>query len=312
MSDGKLSKESMRGVWSAAPTPFTENMELDVPSIKRMVEHHVKLGVKGLFLCGTAGEGFMMTTEVRKRFLSEVAESAANRLILSVQVTDNSAPRILERIVEAETLGMDIAVISAPNFMMNVTDENLLSLFREAVRNSQLPVGIYDRGDFGNVSMTTSVLGEIAKEDNVVMLKDSSGSDEHIDALLNAREKNPRLTLLNGTEFDCVRYIRKGYDGLLLGGGVFNARFAEEIMNLTLEEKIEEANAKQEALNNLMHDVFGGIDNKCWLTGQKQLLVEMGVFSTNRNFYNYPLTGECAAKIKEVFRRERAYLLPEG
>jgi 4-hydroxy-tetrahydrodipicolinate synthase len=216
----------------------------------------------------------------------------------------------MERIVEAERLGMDIAIISTPNFMSNATDANLLALFREAVRNSPLPVGIYDRGDFGSVSMPVSVLSEVAKEENVILLKDSSASDEHIEALLKARDENPRLTLLNGTEFDCVRYIDKGYDGLLLGGGVFNAKFAEEIMRLTLEGRIDEANAKQKHLNNVMHDIFGGEKNECWLTGQKQLLVEMGIFSTNRNFYNYPLTGECAARIKAVLVEEKEYLLP--
>ena len=308
MSESKLSKENMRGVWSAAPTPFTEEMKIDVPSIKRMVDHHLKLGVKGLFLCGTAGEGHMITKSMRERLLAEIVERNAGKLILTVQVTDNSAPRVLERIEEAKNLGMDIAIISTPNFMMNVTPANLLSLFKEVVRNSPLPVGIYDRGEFGNVKMPTEVLSEIAQEENVVLLKDSSSSDEHMKTLLKAREQNPRLSLLNGDEFNCVPYIKNGYDGLLLGGGVFNARMANKIMELALEGRIDEADALQDRMSEMMHNVFGGDKNECWLTGQKQLLVELGVFSTNRNFYNFPLTASCAAKIKEELEREKGYL----
>lgn len=308
MSESKLSKENMRGVWSAAPTPFTEEMKIDVPSIKRMVDHHLKLGVKGLFLCGTAGEGHMITKSMRERLLAEIVERNAGKLILTVQVTDNSAPRVLARIEEAKNLGMDIAIISTPNFMMNVTPANLLSLFKEVVRNSPLPVGIYDRGEFGNVKMPTEVLSEIAQEENVVLLKDSSSSDEHMKTLLKAREQNPRLSLLNGDEFNCVPYIKNGYDGLLLGGGVFNARMANKIMELALEGRIDEADALQDRMSEMMHNVFGGDKNECWLTGQKQLLVELGVFSTNRNFYNFPLTASCVAKIKEELEREKGYL----
>ena len=308
MSESKLSKDNMRGVWSAAPTPFTEEMTIDVASIKRMVAHHLKLGVKGLFLCGTAGEGHMITKSMRENLLKEIVEQNAGKLILSVQVTDNSVPKVLERIDEAEKLGMDIAIVSTPNFMINETSANLLKLFKEVVDNSPLPVGIYDRGDFGNVKMPTEVLSEIAQEKNVVLLKDSSSSDEHMKTLLKAKEQNPHLSLLNGDEFNCVPYIKNGYDGLLLGGGVFNARMAKKIMDLTLEGRIDEADALQDRMSEMMHNVFGGDNNECWLTGQKQLLVELGVFSTNRNFYNYPLTASCAKKIKEELEREKAYL----
>lgn len=49
------------GVWSAAPTPFTSKMDIDLVSIKRMIKHHIRLGVNGLFLAGTNGEGQLMT-----------------------------------------------------------------------------------------------------------------------------------------------------------------------------------------------------------------------------------------------------------
>jgi len=45
------------GVWSSTLTPFTDNMDVDVESVERMVEHHLRLGVKGLFLAGTCGRG---------------------------------------------------------------------------------------------------------------------------------------------------------------------------------------------------------------------------------------------------------------
>ena len=44
-------------IWSATPTPLTPNLQVDVPSVQRMVDRHLKIGVSGLMLGGTCGEG---------------------------------------------------------------------------------------------------------------------------------------------------------------------------------------------------------------------------------------------------------------
>ncbi|MEI8078894.1 MAG: dihydrodipicolinate synthase family protein, partial [bacterium] len=104
------------GVWSAAPTPFTDTMELDVPAIKRMVEHHVRLGVAGLFLAGTNGEGPWMTDAQRRLLVKTVVRSTAGRMPVAVQVSDNSAARILDNMRRAHEDGADLAVIAPPYF----------------------------------------------------------------------------------------------------------------------------------------------------------------------------------------------------
>ena len=58
-----------------------------------------------------------------------------------------------------------------------------------------------------------------------------------------------------------------------------------------------------------MYDVFGGRDIQCWLAGEKQLMVELGVFTTNRCIINYRLTPECAAALKGALDRERDWLV---
>jgi 4-hydroxy-tetrahydrodipicolinate synthase len=46
-----------------------------------------------------------------------------------------------------------------------------------------------------------------------------------------------------------------------------------------------------------MYRVYGGTKIECWLSGLKELLVRMGVFSTRNNLLEYPLTEECRAQI---------------
>lgn len=40
-----INQEKLTGVWSAAPTPLADKMEVDVQSVKRMAEHQLRLGI---------------------------------------------------------------------------------------------------------------------------------------------------------------------------------------------------------------------------------------------------------------------------
>ncbi len=298
------------GVWSAAPTPFTDDWKVDVESVKRMVEHHLRLGVRGLFLCGTCGEGPLLPNGERRRLVQTVAERANGQLVVAVQVTDNSAPRILDNMAEAREDGADIAILAPPYFMSNANPRTLENLYLQVIRESPLPVGVYDRGAYSSILIPESVLASAYAEKNVVLVKDSSGQPARRDVALAARALRPELRLLDGDEFRCVEYLRAGYDGLLLGGGIFNGYLAGQIIAAMAVGDIVRAEQCQDRMNRMMWDVYGGKDIACWLSGLKKLLVDMGIFATWKNIPDYPLTEECARAIAQVLDSDRDVLFP--
>jgi len=299
-----------RVVWSATPTPFTDKMNIDSVSVRRLVAHHLRLGVEGLFLAGTCGEGPWMTEQQRRKMVQTTTKYAKGKLKLAVQVTDNSAARILDNMRMAKKDGADIAVIAPPFFLLNATPERILDVYVEAIRKSPLPVGIYDRGKFGTVFVPNGVLGKLYSEKNVVMVKDSSSDPKRMKIALAAREKRPRLKLLNGNEFEAATYMKAGYDGLLLGGGIFNGYMAGKIIEAVRAGDIELAEQRQQDMNRFMFAVYGGKKIKCWLSGQKKLLVEMGIFRTWKSYLNFPLTETCDKAIKRVLKKNKDLLFP--
>ncbi|MCE5250360.1 dihydrodipicolinate synthase family protein [bacterium] len=301
----------LTGVWSAAPTPLTDNMTVNTDDVKRMVDHHLSLGVNGLFLAGSNGEGPWLPDHERRILVRTVVKHVAGKLVIAVQVTDNSMARVLDNSRMAAEDGADIAVIAPPNFFMNATPANLTNHYIGAIRRSPLPVGIYDRGSFGPVSVPATVLKKVYLEKNVIMIKDSSLDPEHTRTALAARKKRPELSLLSGYEFDCVKYLEMGYDGLLLGGGVFNGHLAGRILEAVRAGDIKQAQRIQRKMNRIMYAIYGGRNISCWLSGEKKLLVDMGIFSTWRNFPNYPLTPSCIRVIGRILKEERDVLFPE-
>jgi len=298
------------GVWSATPTPFTAEWEIDVESVERLVAHHLRLGVKGLFLAGTCGEGPWMPERSRRTLVETVARFAKGKLHIAAQVTDNSAPRIIDNMRMVADAGADIAVIAPPHFLLNATADNLTALYREAVRACPLPVGIYDRGSYGSVVVPDAALKKIYAEENVKLIKDSSLNPARREIALAARRKRPELLLLNGAEFDCVEYLQAGYDGLLLGGGIFNGYLAGQIMAAARAGNLQRAERLQARMNRMMFDVYGGKKIACWLSGLKKLLVAMGIFNTSNNYLRYPLIASCLNAIARMIQREADVLFP--
>jgi dihydrodipicolinate synthase/N-acetylneuraminate lyase len=305
-----INREKLCGIWSAAPTPLTEKMEVDVASVERMIERHLRLGINGLFLLGTNGEGPWLPERHRRTLVRKVIEYNKGKMLIAVQVTDNSALRMLENVKLVEEDGADIAVIATPCFLMNATPNNICALYLEVIDKSSLPIGIYDRGSSGPVVVPDAVLKVIYGQKKVILVKDSSTKPEHRKIALAVRKKRPELRLLNGWEFNCIDYLKDGYDGLLLGGGVFNGYLAGLIMKAVKDGDLQLAQRLQDRTNRIMWAVYGGKKIKCWLAGEKELLVRMGIFRTHKNFFNYSVTKSCDKAIERVLERDRDVLLP--
>ena len=298
------------GVWSAMPTPFTTDWKLDHESVKRLVEHQIKLGIKGLFIGGTSGEGPWLMQAMLQELSQVTAEAVNNRIPVAVQITDNSAGRMLDHLGAIANTGIDIAVIAPPFFQMRPTSDFITRLYQQVIDASPLPIGLYHRGKHSAVIVEGETLAALAANPKVIMIKDSSDDPVSKAAFLKRKQEKPEMLLLNGNEFDCVPYLLDGYDGLLLGGACFNGGMAGKIFALTKAGKIDQAKTIQARMNELMYIVFGGKEITCWLAGQKQILVELGLFSTCNTLINFQLTPECAAAIKGAVRDYRDELKP--
>ncbi len=261
------------GVWSAAPTPFTAGMDLDEPALGRMLEHDRLLGINGYFIAGTNGEGPWMTDAQRRRLLRFYVRHARGRAPLAVQVTDNSAARMLDNIARARDDGAEIAVIAPPYFIANKTPEHILRIYLETIRQSPLPVGIYDRGANGPVAVSAAMLRRICAGSRVVMVKDSSAvSGAHARAPGHppppsgagaAEWLGIQLRAVSASRTRRTAVGRRRFQRL---SGAPDHRRRARHGDLPRAEKL------QARMNRLMYDVYGGkksnagwpAKNNCW------------------------------------------------
>ncbi|MBD3292766.1 MAG: hypothetical protein GF393_07555 [Armatimonadia bacterium] len=301
-----------RPLWSATPTPLTEDLQIDIESTRRLVDHHIRLGVDGLFIIGSCGEGPWLPREQQQIFMQEVCAYNDGRMTIGAQVTDNSAPRVIENAQIAADAGADVAIMAAPFKLMGpLAGEKMRDLYLDAIEGSPLPMGLYDLGERDATFVPLEVLSEALRHPNVIALKDSSGEPARREGALAVRAKRPDLRIMSGNEFDLPTYLGAGYDGLVLGGAIFNGWMARRIMGAIADGDMDRAQELQDRMNELMWDVYGGKKITIWLAGLKHLLVRMGIFETHVNLLRYELTNECAERIEAALEREHDALFPE-
>lgn len=308
-----MQTEKLCGVWSAAPTPLTSDLRIDEGAIERLAAHQQKLKINGVFIAGTCGEGPWLSDAMRLELARLSVKHNQGKMLLAMQVSDNSALRIIDNITRIADTGVDIAVIAPPFFQINASQDYLKNLYLEVIEASPLPVGIYHLGKNTKTLVETGTMTEIIRHPKVKIIKDSSADPGTMSAIVQARnQRKGELFALNGNEFDCVTYAQAGYDGALLGGACFNGLMAGEIIRLAKLDKIADAKLLQARMNELMFDVFGGKDIHCWLAGQKLLMVKLGIFSTNKTIINYRVDAACEKTIDAAIEREKMWLLPEA
>ena len=68
--------EKIKGLIDAPFTPFYENGEVNYEPIAAYADMLYKNGLKGVFINGSSGEGYMLTDEERKRLAERWMECA--------------------------------------------------------------------------------------------------------------------------------------------------------------------------------------------------------------------------------------------
>jgi len=303
----KLNRKNVAGIWSAIPTPFTEDLELDIESVSRLVEHHVRLGIKGLFLSSVIGEGLLMSDSMKMDLAAEVVKNNQDRMLLSMLIVDNPAKVMIDDIRRIKDIGIDIAVIGFPFTPIDIEDDFLRELYLTVLAKSSLPIALCHV----NRVSSAPLLGEILLHPKVILVKNFSSDPAKTAMILNsAKGLENELFTLGGNEANCMPSVRRSYDGFLLNSACFTGFIANAIFKFAQTGRVTDARAVQDYMNSILIEIFGlELDN--YLIGQKQMMLELGIFNTTKTLQNCEISDKCLKAIKKIVREEKELLLPE-
>ena len=163
----------LRGSLVALVTPF-KNGQVDVDTLKKLVEWHIKQGTHGLVPVGTTGESPTLTHEEHEMVVTETVKAAAGRVPVVAGAGSNNTAESLRHMKHAKAVGADAALVVTP-YYNKPTQEGLYAHFATLHDVVELPIVIYNIPPRSVVDMSPKTMGELAKLPRIIGVKDATG-----------------------------------------------------------------------------------------------------------------------------------------
>jgi 4-hydroxy-tetrahydrodipicolinate synthase len=161
-----------KGSIPALVTPF-KNGELDIDTLKHLVEWHIEQGTNGLVPVGTTGESPTLTHAEHERVVEEVVKAVAGRIPVIAGAGSNNTAESIRLVEHAKRVGADAALVVTP-YYNKPTQGGMLAHYRELDKIGQ-PIVIYNIPGRSVVDMSPETMGELAKLDSMIGVKDATG-----------------------------------------------------------------------------------------------------------------------------------------
>jgi len=162
-----------KGSIPALVTPF-KNGELDLETLRKLVDWHVAEGSSGLVPVGTTGESPTLSHREHEHVIEEVVKAAAGRIPVIAGAGSNSTHEGVRLIRHAEEVGADAALVVTP-YYNKPTQGGLYAHFKAVHDACNLPIIIYNIPGRSVVDMSPATMGELAKLPRIVGVKDATG-----------------------------------------------------------------------------------------------------------------------------------------
>lgn len=269
-----------KGSLPALVTPF-KNGELDLETLKKLVEWHIGEGTNGFVPVGTTGESPTLTHDEHETVVEEVVKAAAGRVPVIAGAGSNNTLETIRFMQHAEKVGADAALVVTP-YYNKPTQRGLIAHFTAAHDCCELPIVIYNIPGRSAVDMTPETMGELAKLPRVVGVKDATGD--------LTRPSKQRITCgadfiqLSGEDATALGFNAHGGVGCISVTANVAPRLCAEFQAATLTGDYAKALEYQDKLMPLHEAIFV----EPGLVGAKYAMSKLGLCTEE---VRSPLTG---------------------
>lgn len=151
------------GVYSVLPTPFVRGEDIDVASVKRVVDLVVGAGVNGMTALGVTGEVSRLTERERATVVETVVAQTRGRAKVIVGASADGVKTCIDYTREAKALGASAVMISPPR-MAKLNSESVVNHYKAVADAVDLPIVVQDYPPISGFAMEASLLARIARE----------------------------------------------------------------------------------------------------------------------------------------------------
>lgn len=158
-------KQHFKGMVAATFTPIKMDGTLDINKVPDMVEKLINNGIKGIFVCGSTGEGPSLTGNERKLLAEAFVHAVNKRIAVFIHVGHNSIAEARGLAAHAQKVGADYISATPPSYFKIGTISSLIDCLAEIASGApELPFYYYNIPALTGVALDMTGLLKNASE----------------------------------------------------------------------------------------------------------------------------------------------------
>jgi N-acetylneuraminate lyase len=283
----------MKGIFTALMCSFDENGQVNEKGLREIVRYNIDISkVDGLYVNGSTGENFLISTEQKKQIFEIVKDEAKDQVKLIAQVGSLNIDEAVELAQFATDLKYD-AISAVTPFYYKFDFEEIKDYYYTILENVNNKMIIYSIPALTGVSMNLDQFGKLFENEKIIGVKFTAPDFFLLERL---RHAYPDKLIYSGFDEMLLSASVLNVDGAIGSTFNVNGQRAKQIFELAQKGQIEEAREVQKITNDLIAEI---LDNGLYQT-IKEILKTKGVDAGVCRKPMKALTDEGSQRAKQV------------
>lgn len=181
-------------LFTAAVTPMRGDESVDHDALAVMLDTDIRRGVEGLYVCGSSGEGVLLSEDERIAIATTAVSAAAGRVPVVSHVGAMSTGEAIRIASAAKDAGV-AAISMIPPLYYGYSTADVVRHFRRVIDAVDLPFVLYNIPQFTGRDISEGGFEDLLALPQVVGVKHTSRNLYGAERLV---QRYPAVTLING------------------------------------------------------------------------------------------------------------------
>lgn len=288
-----------KGLGIAVVTPFTQNGAVDYHALERLVKYQLESGADFLCILATTGETPCLGCDEKDAITSLVKDVNQGRVPILKYCGGNNTAAVIAEMQSTDWSGID-GILSICPYYNKPSQEGLYQHFKAISQASPLPIVMYNVPGRTGVNMSAETTLRLAWEcENIVGIKEASGSLEHVDEMIKGKPE--RFDVISGDDALTFSMIASGAAGVISVIGNALPKEFSRMIRLEFQGEYEPARKIHHMFTELYSLLF--VDGNP--AGVKALLSDMGLIENVLRLPLVPTTIKTKEKMATILKEMR-------
>jgi 4-hydroxy-2-oxoglutarate aldolase len=260
MRDAEHVAARLRGILGPVVTPFEPRSgDVDRAAFEANLRAHLAAGLRGVVVAGSTGEAALLDEAERAALVASARSTLADDALVIAGAGAESTRATLRLARQAAEGGAEAVLVVAPHYYGEaaMTHAALAAHYERIADASPVPVVLYNIPKYAHFALPPALVRDLARHENVVGIKDSSGDLELLGAYLTAQSTTFRVLTGHAGTFRAA--LERGVAGGILAVSLFAPRLSLEVYDSAQRGDWAAAGRAQERLGPLGAQVVGAL-----------------------------------------------------